>query len=381
MKPKAFDNLPTTADGSTVVTLLRDPDGDEGSMFVSLVNRGANGRRIAVAKVDQPAEETGITFRSDPGPGVLEAGEPWWRRMWSSLLALVGGAAKKSEDFDETRAAREFWPTFWDATSILEQTLHEIMESDEPGRQERIDKALAQFSRFVSGVFEQVPAQKADRFARAIAAELEHARVIKAGDPATIAADDHTAGPTAITTGGSMDLEKMAEGAAAAAVKAAKAANPNMTPAELVQVSVAASTEVYKAAVMGPKQPAMPTDVVAMQLRESGAFNGSAPDPLAMTQAAMRAMSDTVKKSVEEALPSLIDASISKALQGTEQEPGLAAVVAKQQEILTAVAGRVQKIAAVPEAPRSGGEPANRVPTQKADDHGLAGSIFGNLPG
>ena len=56
-------------------------------------------------------------------------------------------------------------------------------------------------------------------------------------------------------------------------------------------------------------------------------------------------------------------------------------MVAKQQEILTAVAGRVQKIAAVPEAPRSGGEPANRVPTQKADDHGLAGSIFGNLPG
>ena len=340
MKPENFDKL-GKEDGNTVVNLLMDPDGDEESLLVSLVERGANGRRIAVAKSastidegknpqnvdgdddsdddDDKKEEKGDKEKSakaldDAYEVELDLGqsnsEPFYMRIFKMIQDVISTSKsgdvlqitrKSSTDFEANLVSSKLWPMLYDATDNLFITITAIMHDGEVlNKQQAIDEALNQFMRFVSSQFLSVPALKSEddraRIAQ-VAKTMEqnrksHCGVTEQENPATITEDAANA-----PEGDDMDIEKMAESAAQAAVKAAKAANPNITASELVAVATSATTEVFKAAMKGPKQPSLPSDNLAKQRAMSKGENGSPKDPEKAMASTINSASTTVSKS------------------------------------------------------------------------------------
>ena len=75
MTPKQFGNLPTTPAGLPIVKLMEDPDLTGAEAFLSLVDKGANGRRVQVRKAaDQELEvvaDLGQVPSEEASKGVL----------------------------------------------------------------------------------------------------------------------------------------------------------------------------------------------------------------------------------------------------------------------------------------------------------------------
>ena len=166
MKPENFDKL-GKEDGNTVVNLLMDPDGDEESLLVSLVERGANGRRIAVAKSastidegknpqnvdgdddsdddDDKKEEKGDKEKSakaldDAYEVELDLGqsnsEPFYMRIFKMIQDVISTSKsgdvlqitrKSSTDFEANLVSSKLWPMLYDATDNLFITITAIM--------------------------------------------------------------------------------------------------------------------------------------------------------------------------------------------------------------------------------------------------------------
>jgi len=413
-----FLALPRTADGRTVITLMADPSMTDATGqpagFLSLVDKGANLRRFQVVKAEDLAPGQGPTS----APGTPDQPQAWLTRFLTALgldsLAAkltTKGDAPEPLTFDAAVQAERLRRARWEATDALWDVIRNIMGSDLEDKVGAVRLALGQFSTMVLGLVSAQAVAKAEDVPELLAAlegdretAAKAGKVISARNLATItSARDAlvqasaalealiaSVTPSQATTKAApdsledpdMDPTKIAQLATAAAdqaVKAAKAAGLT-DAAKLAQIGAAASTELYKAAVMGPAQPAMPTNALAVQMGQSGGMGGTAPDPLAAITEALGSVTSLATKIDQVAAK--VD-SMDKALnghgEGDEREPGALELATKAAELSAATAETVRKIAGTPAAPRGGGDPpAERETTRKAaeDADTWAGSPF-----
>lgn len=378
--------------GLPSVVLLTDPAAD-GDTFLSVVDKGANLRKISVTKADG-AVLVAPEFEETPGG--------WLQRLLAPLMALFAGTVSKSEPttFDAAIAIPNLYDMLWKAHDALNTTIRGILESDEvANKAAAVELALQQFAAHVAGEFRRLPVAKADQAAAISAASREH--VAKAGkmisranetkiraaldalqalltaagltdDTATKAATAVTTTPNdeAPTTMTPEQLQAVATAAANNAITVAKTANPALTPAQLQAIGVAASNDVFKMAVSGPAQPAMPQDALARQMAMYGAMTpGGAPDPSALFAGALGGLGETVTKAVEQAVKPIRDevAKVTKELfgegEGDKRTPGLRDVVAKQHEVL----GKLRQTTTPPKATDTDAAARERATKGKAD--------------
>lgn len=383
-----FLELPATTDGRRVVTLMADPSMlDEHGQpvgFLSLVDKGANQRRFQVVKAADLAPGQGPT----DAPGSAEHAPTWLTRFLASL-GLGSLVATKGDEvgpltFDAAITAERLRRARWEATDALWDVIRNVMKSDLVDKPGAVQLALSQFSSVVMGLVSATTAMKSEDVPTILAAfdppadlVSKAGKVISAGNLATIrSAQDALAKAAAAlealikvaTPSPSPDplqeepvqlnlaqLESLASKAAESAVKAAKAAGIS-DPSVLAQHGAAASTEVYKAAVMGPAQAAMPTDALAQQL--AGSMSGGAPDPhAAITQALGAVTALTTKVDALVAKVNGIDTALNGTGEGEAREPGMLELATKSAELADAVAAKVAKLEGTPAAPRGAGDP------------------------
>lgn len=473
MKPDAFDKLDRTENGAPIIRLMQDPsmgvDGGQG--FLSLVDRGANGRRIQVVKQagatgaagddshthaitkgaaatgaggsdghthdllggDRTAVAKGHThampeiaakvedlqaeLEQVPHLGQQAKGTSWWRQMFGGLLGLREPVAKApSQTFDEAIVIPLVWDRMWEGIWALEDTIGGILSDEEQAdKQQAIDIALSQFARYVSGVFNEIPVLKADQ-AAAIAAISPRVRAEKAAgmipgaDPATIAVarsalaaadlalaavvkakadhkpDDDDEPETAAKANEEAEMNaeliaKVAIQAGTAAVQVAKAANPQLTGVELQAIGTNATQAVFKAAVMGPAQPALPADVIAKQLAEGAGVSGNMSEPMALITRALNGIQSLTAKIDGIGAAMGVDLATGKTLTLKEDasNAGLAHVITAQGKALEGLGERVQKFADTPRSSNGGGDQpagAQELAAKRADDDVWGGSAF-----
>jgi len=390
-----FLSLPGTEDGRRVVTLLADPtmtapDGTPAG-FLSLVDRGANLRRFQVVKASELEPAT--------PPGDLP--QAWLGRFLTALGLgnLVAKLATKADapaplTFDAAITAERLRRTRWEATDALWDVIGNVMASDLEDKAGAISLALGQFSATVMGLVSAVLATKAEDRAEVLAVleagpELEIGQVSKAGrvisarnqatiESARAALAQASAALEALIALASpptdpaskanpadpledfmnaATLEILATKAADNAIKAAKAAGVTV-PAELATVGATASTEVYKAAVMGPPQAAMPTNALAQQIAPTS-VQGQVQDPAAMFAQVLGQVS-TLATKVDE-----LTKAVNGHGEGETREPGILELATKAAELADLTAGKVAKLEGTPAAPRAAGDPPPVV-TRKA---------------
>lgn len=402
MNPKAFDErVPRDpADLKPVVKLMTQPDA--GGSFVSAVDFGANGREFVVVK---------------SADGDLGTRGGWFRRLIGATFAWV----TKSDDpvtFDAAIAIPQIHEQIWQAQDALRLVIWNIVENPElPDREALIRSALDAFGQHIAQVIRPVLVAKAEDSA----AIVEAVRKLAAGGPGgaeiaskagrvlsgantkvidaamtqmqealdALTAMREAADASTATKAGDPPADQEADvlkfdqaqvtiaakAAAEAAVVAAKAANPNATPGELASAAAAASTEVFKAAVMGAPQPAVPSNALAAQLAGQATAPGS--DPFAAITSTLASIKATVSK-LDETVTKL-DAQVI----GTDEAPGVIAVVGKHAEILETVAKRLGTPKPPVSAPvATGGGTAEGEPTtvSKGDDV-FQGSALGGFGG
>lgn len=169
MSPEQFDNLGATKfgsrlpDGSPVISLMGDPTGagganDDTDLFVSVVPKGANGRKWAAIKAD-----TGIP--STPA----EKGASLAVRAWRSLVSFVGaeGAEVAKSDapttFEAALYPRKLMSAMWDGQDALHTAIRGILEDEATtDKLAAIGKALDGFKGWVIEHAKPVVAAKAD---------------------------------------------------------------------------------------------------------------------------------------------------------------------------------------------------------------------------
>lgn len=393
-----FLELPETTDGRKVVTLMADPSMTDATGqpagFLSLVDKGANLRRFQVVKSADLAPHQGPTG----APGEAEHGPAWLVRFLDALGlgSLAAKLARKSDapalTFDAAVTRERLRRARWEATDALWEVIGNVMASDLEDKAGAVGLALSQFSATVMGLVTATMAVKAEdrpnvlavledpgdgpgttsKAGRVISARnratLESARdalaqavaaledLIKVATPSDPASKADPADPLEDFMNAAQ-LKALADQAATSAITAAKSAGIT-SAADLARIGSEASTQVYKAAVMGPAQPAMPTDTLAAQLAASGGMNGNAADPLAKITEALGAVTGLATK--VDALVSKVD-NLDRALnghgEGEAREPGALELVTKSAELATATAERVAKIEGTPVAPRGSGDP------------------------
>lgn len=383
MSPEAYESVKKTLDGRGVVTLMCDPDPEH----LSLVDRGANGRRVTVAKADE------LGGALDPGETVLDLRQPngtapgFWGKLWSGLFGSVmkrlSPAApeptKKGDDptsFDAAVAVTNLRRGLWDGTDSLISVIWNIFEdeaiTDKIGA---IRVSLDQFKDYVIGLATMSQVAKLDdaeiRTAVAKAARIcvqKEGKVLSKSNrtllqnaidalQALMAAAEPTTAQKAETATEPAeeapvlkpaDIQILADNAAVSAVKAAKAAGITDV-SKLAEIGSRASTEVFKMAVSGVPQPGMPQNALAEQRAQAGGENGSMGAPEAMFGAQINSLSDRVSKLAE-----LLEGKV--AADGKVEQPGVVHVLKGIAQRTADQDARVKKLEGTPAQPRGGAE-------------------------
>ncbi len=149
-------------------------------------------------------------------------------------------------------------------------------------------------------------------------------------------------------------ITAIADAAATSAIKAAKAAGLT-DAAKLAQVGIEAQAQVYKAAVSGPAQPAMPANELARQMGESGGMGGAMSDPHGEISAALAKVSGLATKI--EAMEGKVSALHGKLEGDGDKDPGIMGVLERVVDGVTAMASKVAKLEGTPTAPRGATDP------------------------
>lgn len=396
-----FLKLPRTADGRAVVTLMADPsmvDADgQPAGFLSLVDRGANMRRFQVVKAEDMARDP-----TDP-PGTPDQPQAWLARFLNalglgSLVSKLEAKAAKGDGsepltFDAAITRERLRRARWEATDALWEVIGNVMASDLADKPGAVRLALDQFSTVVMGLVAASSVAKGQDLATVLegleapaeAAELatKAGRVISARNRATLEsaqealakaqaaladlialattdtaakAADPQEDPTMILT--PAQVAALAEAAGTTAIKTAKAAGIT-DPAELARIGNEATALVFKNAVIGPAQAAMPTDTLARQIADSAGLSGNATDPLVAIGAALANVATLATK------VAALEKAVNGHGEGDAREPGALELATKAAELGFAIAEKVQKLQGVPAAPRGGGDPEARTETAR----------------
>ena len=391
MNDDAFDNLPRTADGLPIIVLMGDPDMGGGEGFLSLVDKGANGRKVKVLKhADLPAgsplaaavqKAAGLQLGEGEHEVVLDLGQQngeaktWFQTLFGPFLAMGGEDTSATErvqkdaiTFDEAIVIPLIFDRLWDGWDALHDSIHSIMRDDTIGdKKVAVEMALSAFSGFIMRAFEQVPVLKREQAAAVKAAAIEYGTARKndpslqvnpAPDLATITAAQATlqelgaaltslaakAAPTAHEDDTMLNVKQIAELAGIAAEqarKAAKAVNPQITNDQYAAVGEAARQQVMKAAVGGAPQPGIPTTTLQDQLNEGMGMNGSPKDPNAAFTQAINGMMMITRKVAQE-LGIDPDTGEDVTLLEDGSNAGLAHVVKRQGEAIANIAAHLR---------------------------------------
>lgn len=371
MKPQ---DLTVDANGRPLVTLMTDPDG--GAAYLSVVKQGANGRRFRVTKADGSAagDENGPVNQVGPFLGVRGLG--LFSRLFAPLLAMFGSSESVAKsgagptEFNAALAAPKLNDLLWQSGDALRDVLRNILADTEiADKGAAYAAALDQHRAYLLGELAKVPVAKSAEVAALLVPVEKAGKILSARNATAVrAARDaltallvdagvEEAGGVASTQvakeANVLDLvtvQKAAQLAGETAIAVAKAANPQIAPADLVRIGTEASNGVMKAAVAGPAQPAMPTGELMRQIAEAGAGSGSPTNPTDAFTAAIGGLRADVMKAVEgvTALTAKVAALDAELNGGADAAtPGLRTVVEK-----TLVA--VRKAARVPEPPKGG---------------------------
>lgn len=380
--------LPKTADGRLVVTMMTAPDGD--SSFVSLVNKGANQRRILARKMEVIGEpgsppvaplDAGFTT-SEAGPGATPGANPnWFLNMFRAIFARssvskIGGpvAARKYEEavtFDAALAPVIVRDEMWKGFDALRESLYSILEDatvkDKAGK---FGETLAQFSGWLLAVVDRIPAAKALDVARELKREgvAKEGRVLSTASTAKVVAAVEALAAAGVALQALLEsatpvakienveaevnptqILAIAAGAQTEAIRVRKELSPASTVPELEAVGAAAYDRVLKA-YGGPAQPGMTPEAFAMQQRMQP-DNGNAPDPLAKFNAALASLGTLVAKvdGIAATVAKMDEALNGKAAVGDVKATiGTLAVVAKQGEAIAKIVETVSKAMDLP---------------------------------
>lgn len=399
MTPEQFQELANTryghrlADGSPVVSLMMDPSGANGAtdatdLFVSVVERGANGRRWAAVKADPPtqAERQGTLARA------------WGRFV--EFLGDEGGAAPAAKSSDPTTFEAALYPraimdAIWRGSDALQTAIRGIFEDEGiTDKEAAIAKATAAFAAYVNASA-KAPALKAEDVQKIKAAAIaitdqpdadplaaKVGRMISARNAGRLRTSaeaiqkaiadlqallDENDAQIDPATKNAPPLEDPMDKAELirAATLAAKAANPKLTDAQAVAVGLEAAGLAGVAVKADVGEP--PADLARL-LQESGLLAGGSPMlPDAIASAilklpAMKWMADRIQ-----ALETAINGTpAAKSADGKEIEavPGLREVAEKGLAVSVGLAERLR----IPRAPASAGTPEEaRQPAKKGD--------------
>jgi hypothetical protein len=424
-----MSRLPT-ADGRTVITLMSDPSQvdpltGEPAGFLSLVGAGANQRVISVAKADpdSPAPQVPIFTAAHGGAGPDTSS--WWRGVFGPLLALPAMAMKalglstvkkdgEPTDFNAALAAEALNRARWQATDALWEVIGNILEDATiVDKRTAISVALDQFRAHILDLVDRFPVTKAED-ATALALAMKAApiglpsdptiaqkagKVISAANMDTIqsaltALEATRAALSALLTANekaakaadplstpdpeapAMDpikLAAIATAAAETAVKVAKAAGVT-DPARLQAVALEASAAVFKGAVMGPAQAALPTGELPRQLGQGSSVDGSMSDPETMIAAIVGRLGPQIDAMVAKAVKPATDKvdGLETVIKGVG-EPGKEGHRMGLAEALILTTERVAKLAETPNRPRGAGDPET---ARKSDGSAWKGSAF-----
>ena len=321
MNPDEAAKKLRTKDGLPVLGLLTNPHGgaDGKGMFVSLVEEGANlvdFTTVRSVEIDQAALEAATHQNGGAGSNAR-----WWERMmdWRSWFPVGGGdpIARAAPDFDAAFAAGEFNNSLWRGWYVLEDLIYRTLEAPEIGdKRATVGKFIDQFRDML---ISKIPAQddqvialsrvaraqveiakragkvistaNMDKLLKALAAidslRAEIGSVIEAGGGDTRSATtaravaDPAAGQEAnVPTLDTAAVKAAALAASDTAITIHRSLNPSAPPGELTKVGQDAAQAVFRAAVMGPAQPAMPTNAFEAQMAQYGQL-GNASDPTA----------------------------------------------------------------------------------------------------
>lgn len=420
MNPDDYGRLPRHPEtGTAVIKIMTDPSGDDAAgvdrAFLSLVDRGANGRTFTVVKAAGSPDDSSPALQ--PGTDeALEGQPPLWRRMFAFLLGggntpTGTGAVGKSDnapvDFDAAVAMPKLREQLWTLEDGLREVIRNVLAADDvTDKPAAIAVALDRFKAHVLLAVNQAllapttvvskslaaymatpaaaewgtaPSIPADRSAIvAIDATVQTvqkaladlppllARLTagKAGSPAPHTLEDDNTMITAAM------LTLIATTAGEQATLAAKAAGIT-DPAVLEQRRAHAAAVAMKVAITGAPQPGIPTDTLAQQMAMAPFGNSPADFEAKIASAVQSALGGMVAKLAD------LEAKLVGKGEGDAREPGVLEVVVAQGKAIDAMASTVAKIAGKPAAPRAAAEPqlgADGKPVvaaKGADDDGL----------
>lgn len=392
MTPEQADaKLPKTPDGRHIVTLMEAPDAP--GSFVSLVDKGANLRRVRARK--------GLEDLMPPPAGPMDAGNlpvldlgqnrgedtSWFLNLFRGIFSrsLVGKGESVRKDageahtFAEALAPAVVRDQMWDGFDALRCSLISILEDPtKTDKQAAWALSIGQFSSWALSLLDRVPATKRAELVTELQRESvsKAGRVLSAASLAKLTAAlesvktalaeldglKASAEPAAIVTKQETDMgldvkqiAQLADEGGQAACRVRKALHPASTVVELEAAYAAGSERVVKALAM---QPGIPQDALQNQMAMQG-LGGSPGDPLDKFTAALNALGTLVRKQAEQldALAVAFNGTPAGA-DGKGASPGIVAVVSKQGEALMGLAGRVSKMAAEPAAPSRAEEAA-----------------------
>ena len=154
MKDNAFDQLPQTEDGLPIVTLMTDPDqAGDGAGFLSLVTRGANGRRMQVLKTAEPAKkvedmqpELEVTLDLGQASGFMASFRSIFAALIGSEPQLTLGSKADAVSFNEAIVIPQVFERMWDGYDALERSVSSIMRDENVhDKQQRVEIELTGF--------------------------------------------------------------------------------------------------------------------------------------------------------------------------------------------------------------------------------------------
>lgn len=309
-----------TKDGLPVLGLLTNPHGgaDGKGMFVSLVEEGANLVDFTTVRsvgIDQAALENSTYQNGGAGPNAR-----WWERFldWRSWFSSDGAPVARSTDFNAEFAAGEFNNAMWRGWYVLEGLIYDVLQAPDIGdKRKTIALFIDQFrDMLISKLPANITTEETIELARIARSQVEVAKragkvisaanmdkllkaraaikdldatigsVIDAGgggtsDATTARAAADPAAGLETTVAAALDpvaLKAAALAASDTAITIHRGINPAATPGELTKVGQDAAAAVFRAAVMGPPQPGMPTGAFEAQMAQYGQL-GNASDP------------------------------------------------------------------------------------------------------
>ena len=405
MNADQFERIQRAADGAPIVRLMRDPGGASGpddpeGLFVSLVPKGANGRRYAVVKAD------GTEPPQLPAAPAESAMSRAWKRF-GELFAAERASKGGAEVFDAAIYPRRVFEALNQGTDALWSAFYAILDDeaikDKPAA---MGEALDRFVAFVKREADTGKAAKAEDLAviSTAAATLAAPPTPRTpGDPPAVKAGKVISGANASRIRASAEAINAAaddliallrevgaydEAAKAAnlqedpvkltpeqiqaigdlAVKTAKAANPALTAEQLANIATSAAIKAMN------DQPGMPDGELARLMAESGAFSPSANvladlESKIMGLPKMQAMKAELERLAAEnkALKADVHGKpATKSADGADvaAEPGVADIARKALEVATALGRRA---AGIPDRPAGNAGDGGRTPGTKTD--------------